>query len=168
MTAVRANLGTLHTESFINGLFGLQLKRTEGIARVFFCTIVGRRITMLHSFIKKTQKTPAREIEVARKRMKEVDMQTYDQVVAKLMRRPGVHKAVTRVQREEGALFDLLLRARHEAGLAQAEVAERMGTQPPSVARLERALATDKHSPSLTTLQRYVEACDKVLVLSLA
>ncbi|MBC7709068.1 MAG: helix-turn-helix transcriptional regulator [Rhizobacter sp.] len=63
---------------------------------------------------------------------------------------------------------NLLLRARHDAGLTQSQVAERMGTQPPSVARLERALATGKHSPSLTTLRRYVEACDKVLVLSLA
>jgi transcriptional regulator with XRE-family HTH domain len=60
------------------------------------------------------------------------------------------------------------LKARHEAGLTQAQVAERMGTQPPSVARLERALATGKHSPSLTTLRRYVEACGKVLVLKLA
>jgi len=53
-------------------LFELRLKGVEGIARVFFCTLVGRRIMMLHSFIKKTQKTPLREIAVARKRMKEV------------------------------------------------------------------------------------------------
>ena len=84
------------------------------------------------------------------------------------MRRPGVRKEVQRIEHEEGALLDLLLRARHDAGLTQAQVAERMGTQPPSVARLERSLATGKHSPSLTTLQRYVEACDNVLVLSLA
>ena len=95
-------------------------------------------------------------------------MQAHDQVVAKLMRRPGVRKEVERIERKESALLDLLLRARHDAGLTQAQVAERMGTQPPSVARLERALATGKHSPSLTTLRRYVEACGKVLVLSLA
>ena len=95
-------------------------------------------------------------------------MRTHDQVVEKLMHRPGVRKEVERIEREEGALLDLLLKARHEAGLTQAQVAERMGTQPPSVARLERALATGKHSPSLTTLRRYVEACGKVLVLKLA
>jgi hypothetical protein len=33
---------------------------------------ISRRIMMLHSFIKKSQKTPQRELEVARKRMKEV------------------------------------------------------------------------------------------------
>jgi len=44
----------------------------QRIARVFFCTVIGRRIMMLHSFIKKSQKTPLRELDVARKRMKEV------------------------------------------------------------------------------------------------
>ena len=72
MTAVCANLGAPHTDSFGDGLFELRLKGAEGIGRVFFCTLVGRRIVMLHSFIKKTQKTPLKEIEIARKRMKEV------------------------------------------------------------------------------------------------
>lgn len=53
------------------------------------------------------------------------DMRTHDQVVAKLMRRPRVRKEVERIEREEGALLDVLLKARHEAGLTQAQVAER-------------------------------------------
>lgn len=72
MTAIGANLGPPHTASFGEGLFELRLKGAEGIARIFFCTLIGRRIMMLHSFVKKTRKTPPREIEVARKRMKEV------------------------------------------------------------------------------------------------
>jgi transcriptional regulator with XRE-family HTH domain len=84
------------------------------------------------------------------------------------MRRPGVRKEVESLEREEGALLDLLLKARHEAGLTQAQVAERMGTQPPAVARLERALATGKHSPSLATLRKYAQACGKELVLHFA
>ena len=72
MSAVGANLGPPHTDAFGDGLFELRLKGADGIARVFFCTLVGRRIMMLHSFIKKSQKTPPREIEIARKRMKEV------------------------------------------------------------------------------------------------
>ena len=72
MAAVGANLGPPRTDSFGNGLFELRLKGAEGIARVFFCTLMGRRIMMLHSFIKKTQKTPQKDIEVACKRMKEV------------------------------------------------------------------------------------------------
>jgi DNA-binding XRE family transcriptional regulator len=95
-------------------------------------------------------------------------MRTHDQVVAKLMRRPGVRKEVERIEREEGVLLDLLLKARHDAGLTQAQVAERMGTQPPAVARLERALATGKHSPSLATLRKYAQACGKELLLQLS
>ena len=72
IVAVGPNLGAPHTDAFGDGLFELRLKGQEGIARVFFCTLVGRRVMMLHSFVKKTQKTPQREIEVARKRMKEI------------------------------------------------------------------------------------------------
>ena len=68
------------------------------------------------------------------------------------MQRPGVKAEVERIEREESALLDALLKARQEAGLTQAEVAERMGTQAPAVARLERSLATGKHSPSVATL----------------
>lgn len=95
-------------------------------------------------------------------------MRTHDQVVAKLMKRPGVRKEVERIEREEGALLDLLLKARHDAGLTQAQVAERMGTQPPAIARLERSLATGKHSPSLATLRKYAQACGKALELKLS
>ena len=72
MTAVGANLGPPHTDSFGDGLFELRLKGADGIARVIFCTLIGRRIMMLHSYIKKSQKTSPRELEVARKRLKEV------------------------------------------------------------------------------------------------
>ncbi|MDZ7854840.1 type II toxin-antitoxin system RelE/ParE family toxin [Sphaerotilus sp.] len=72
MAAIGANLGPPHTDSFGEGLFELRLKGAEGIARVFFCTLVGRRIVMLHSFVKKTQKTPPQQIDIARKRMKDI------------------------------------------------------------------------------------------------
>lgn len=55
-----------------NGLFELRCKGQEGIGRAFYCTMVGREIVVLHSFIKKTQETPERELAVARKRLKEV------------------------------------------------------------------------------------------------
>lgn len=61
MIALGPNLGEPHTKAFGEGLFELRLKGTEGIARVFFCTLVGRRIVMLHSFIKKSDRTPLRE-----------------------------------------------------------------------------------------------------------
>lgn len=72
IVALGPNLGEPHTKAFGEGLFELRLKGAEGIARVFFCTLVGRRVVMLHSFIKKTDKTPPRERRTAEARMKEV------------------------------------------------------------------------------------------------
>lgn len=92
-------------------------------------------------------------------------MQTQDQLVKKLLRRPGVKAEVERIEREEGILLDALLKTRQDAGLTQAQVAERMGTHAPTVARLERSLATGKHSPSIATLRSYVKACGRRLVL---
>ncbi|MCG3195911.1 MAG: type II toxin-antitoxin system RelE/ParE family toxin [Candidatus Omnitrophica bacterium] len=66
------NLGMPHTRVMEGGLFELRLKAAEGIARVFYCTLVGREIVILHQFVKKSQKTPQRELEIARKRMKEI------------------------------------------------------------------------------------------------
>ena len=72
MIALGPNLGEPHTTAFGDGLFELRLKGAEGIARVFFCTLVGKRIVMLHSFIKKSDRTPLRERTVAETRMKEI------------------------------------------------------------------------------------------------
>lgn len=65
------NLGLPHTDAFGGGLFELRLRGAEGIARVFFCLVVKQKIVMLHSFIKKTQKTPDKELKLTKQRMKE-------------------------------------------------------------------------------------------------
>lgn len=72
MEIVGPNLGNPHTKALGDGLLELRLKGAEGIARVMYCTLVGRRIVMLHSFIKKTDKTPAQDLDIARKRLKEI------------------------------------------------------------------------------------------------
>ncbi|EKD50935.1 MAG: hypothetical protein ACD_62C00393G0002 [uncultured bacterium] len=66
------NLGMPHTRALGNGLFEIRAKAEEGIGRAFFCTMVGRKIVILHSFIKKTDKTPKRELDIALSRQKEV------------------------------------------------------------------------------------------------
>ena len=72
MVAIGPNLGEPHTKAFGDGLFELRLKGAEGIARVFFCTQIGKRIVALHCFIKKSARTPLRELEVAHSRLKEL------------------------------------------------------------------------------------------------
>lgn len=67
-----ADLRLPHSRAMGEGLFELRCKGAEGIGRVFYCTMVGRQIVILHSFIKKTQETPDRELNTAHKRLKEV------------------------------------------------------------------------------------------------
>ena len=65
------DLGMPHTRAMGSGLFEVRLKSQEGIGRVFYCTVIGSKIVMLHQFVKKTEKTPPKELAVARRRMKE-------------------------------------------------------------------------------------------------
>jgi phage-related protein len=65
-------LGMPHTRAMGGQLFELRVRGQEGIARVFYGTAVAQRIIMLHVFIKKSQKTPAKELDIARRRLQEV------------------------------------------------------------------------------------------------
>ena len=61
-----------HSRALGDGLFELRLHGRSGIGRAFYCFVVGKRVTVLHAFIKKTQQTPDRELKLARKRLKEL------------------------------------------------------------------------------------------------
>ena len=67
-------LGKPYTSPMGNGLFEIRAKGKEGIGRSLFCMLKGREIIILNSFIKKTQKTPKKELDLAKKRMKEVKL----------------------------------------------------------------------------------------------
>ncbi len=66
-------LGKPHTAPMSGGLFEVRAKGKEGIGRAFFCIVKGQEIVILHSFVKKTQRTPKKELEKARRRLKEID-----------------------------------------------------------------------------------------------
>jgi len=68
-------------------------------------------------------------------RLREYKVKKHDELVKTLMRRQGVRAELERIEQEEGELLDALLRARQDAGLTQAQLAQRMGTQAPTVAR---------------------------------
>jgi phage-related protein len=65
------DLGMPHTRALRKGMFELRLKSKEGIGRVFFAVLINHRIVMLHLFMKKTEKTPPKEMEIALRRLKE-------------------------------------------------------------------------------------------------
>ena len=65
-------LGKPYTAPMGNGLFEIRAKGKEGIGRSLYCMVKGQEIVILNSFIKKTQKTPKKELDLAKKRMNEV------------------------------------------------------------------------------------------------
>lgn len=65
-------LGKPHTTPMGNGLFEIRAKGKEGIGRSLFCTMSEKEVVILHSFVKKTQKTPKKHIDLAKKRLKEL------------------------------------------------------------------------------------------------
>ena len=67
-------LGIPYTKALKDGLFEIRAKGKDGIGRSFFCTVKGREVIILHSFVKKSQKIPKKEIKIARQRLKEVKL----------------------------------------------------------------------------------------------
>jgi phage-related protein len=61
-----------HSRAFGDGLFELRPRGRSGIGRAFYCFLMGKRVVVLHAFIKKSQQTPDKELNLARKRLKEV------------------------------------------------------------------------------------------------
>lgn len=88
-------------------------------------------------------------------------MLTHEELRQKMLDNPKVKEEFNALN-AEFLLFDELLKARMKAGLTQAEVARRMGTKTPAVARLEAGGGNKKHSPSISTLRKYARAvgCD--------
>lgn len=64
------NLGMPFTRAMGDGLYEIRAKGREGIGRAFFCTVIGHRVVVLHTIIKKSQKTPLRALDIARRRMR--------------------------------------------------------------------------------------------------
>lgn len=56
-----------YTKSLGDGIFELRAKQGSDISRVLYFFVVGKKIVLTNGFIKKTQKTPQGEIELAKK-----------------------------------------------------------------------------------------------------
>jgi len=61
-----------HSRALGGGLFELRFSGREGSGRAFYCYAPGEKVIILHAMAKSTRATPARDLRVARARMKEV------------------------------------------------------------------------------------------------
>jgi phage-related protein len=66
------SLSEPHVKHLEGKLWELRLTGRDGIARALYVTAVGQRIVVVRAFVKKTQKTPRAEIELALRRAKEI------------------------------------------------------------------------------------------------
>lgn len=62
-------IGMPYVKAMGQGLLEIRTKGKDGIGRAIFCTVAGKKIIILNAFIKKTEKTPQSEIDLAKKRM---------------------------------------------------------------------------------------------------
>jgi phage-related protein len=69
-----AALPPKHSKYLGNSLWELRLVGRDGIARVFYVTAQGQRVILLRAFVKKTQKAPQHEIELALQRMRSLQL----------------------------------------------------------------------------------------------
>jgi transcriptional regulator with XRE-family HTH domain len=82
---------------------------------------------------------------------------SHSELREKALRKQGVKAAYDSLE-PEFTLLRELLQARQNAGMSQADIAEKMGTKAPAVTRLESSLTSGKHSPSISTLKKYAQA----------
>lgn len=66
------NLPRDWVKSLGDKLWELRITGRDGIARAIYITATGRRVVIVRIFVKKTQKTPQRELELAHQRAKEI------------------------------------------------------------------------------------------------
>ena len=66
------DLGRPHTSPLGKGPFEIRVKGSEGISRSLFCMVKGQEIVILMTAVKKTRMLPQRQMDTARRRMKEV------------------------------------------------------------------------------------------------
>ncbi len=66
------SLGEPHVKHLEGKLWELRLTGRDGIARVLYVTAIGQRLVVVRVFLKKTQRTPRAEIELALRRSKEI------------------------------------------------------------------------------------------------
>lgn len=82
---------------------------------------------------------------------------THNELIREWMKN-SAYKVEYDALKEEYELLREMLLARKRMGLTQEDVAKRMGTKAPAIARLEAANSSEKHSPSVSTLRKYANA----------
>ena len=66
------NVGAPHVKHLTGPLWEMRMKGSDGISRALYVVVRGKRVVVVRAFIKKTKKTPSREVDLVLNRAKEV------------------------------------------------------------------------------------------------
>lgn len=147
-----------HSRVIGGGLFELRVG-DKNIARTLYAYATGNEIYLLHAFVKKTQKTPTKAIEIAEDapegdEMMKVKCVPFSRVKQKLLNTPEAVKGYEDADKEL-EMVEMLYEMREKAGLTKSALAERMGLRPSAISRLE----SNPLGASMKTLTKYAQAC---------
>ena len=149
-----------------NGLYEIRVEYESNIFRIFCCLDEGKLVVLLNGFQKKSQQTPANELEKAKKLNEEYfkskimetnkykGITSFDELLDKKYGSIGTKK---RNEFEESSqmfiISEMLKAARKEANLTQEQLAQKAGTKKSYISKLENA----KGNIQLSTLIRIFE-----------
>lgn len=149
-----------------NGLYEIRVEYESNIFRIFCCLDEGKLVVLLNGFQKKSQQTPANELEKAKKLKEEYfkskimetnkykGITSLDELLDKKYGSIGTKK---RNEFEESSqmfiISEMLKEARKEANLTQEQLAQKAGTKKSYISKLENA----KGNIQLSTLIRIFE-----------
>jgi phage-related protein len=129
------SLSEPHVKHRDGKLWELRLTAAMQLPRALYITAIGRRMIVMRAFVKKTQKTPRAEIELALRGANHMTI-AFEKLKARLLANPR-GKAEHDALAPEFEIAAELLRARLRAGLSLTELAVRTGTSQSTIARLE-------------------------------
>jgi phage-related protein/DNA-binding XRE family transcriptional regulator len=147
------NVREPHVRHVRGSLWEIRLKGKAGIARALYVTAKEQRVVVLRAFIKKSEKTPASEIDLALKR-KGTEAMTKISDLHRHWSKDAEYKEAYNALGEEFDLARALIEARTAAGLSQSQLARRMKTSQSYIARIEGG----KVRPSTDALERFAQA----------
>ena len=140
------NVHEPQVKHLVDELWEIRCKGKDGISRAIYVTAHEKRIVVLRVFVKKTQKTP-------RKELKRLNMTKVNDLHQNWLKDP-----------EYQTEYEALITAREASGFSQQEMAKRMNTKQSVVARLESA----QGNPTIKTLNKYAEALGGHLEINIA
>lgn len=154
-----------HSKAMGDGLFELRIKFSSDISRIFYFFVVNNKIILTNGFIKKSQKTPPGEIELAKNTRQimrgGIPMSDFRSHLEKQLENPAF-RAEYEAGSVEYEVTRALIAARISANLTQKELSDRTGIRQSNISRIENGTS----SPTISTLQTLAAGMGKKLVIS--